>query len=124
MSDHPITLQMEISPEIAQQDVWDLEEQCQQVAGVTTDLQEPRDLVAATLLFIQIGHVVGPYVEQGVAIASGIKVARDLAQILYDFFHPAGEAKTNAPGKNKVVIIKKGVRIELYNLSSEEIAKV
>jgi hypothetical protein len=121
MSDPPIALQLEISPEIAQQDIWVLEEQCKQVAGVTTDLQEPRDLVAATLLFI---HIVGPYLEQGVTIAGGIKATHDLAQILYDFFHPAEKAETNALGKNKVVIVKKGVRIELYNLSSEEIARV
>lgn len=121
MSDQPITLQLEIPPEVAQQDVWDLEDQCKQVAGVTTDLQEPRDFIAATLLFI---HIVGPYVGQAVAVAGGIKATRDLAQILYNFLHPAKQETDRHQGKSKVVIIKKGKRIELYNLSQEEIEKI
>src|SRR3981081_104050 len=105
MSDQPITLQLEIPPEIAQQDVWDLEEQCQQVAGVRTDLQEPRDFIAATLLFI---HILGPYLGQAAAVAGGIKATRDLAQILYNFLHPTKQETDHHQGKNKVVIIKKG----------------
>lgn len=124
MSDQPITLQLEIPPEVAQQDVWDLEEQCKQVAGVTIDLQEPRDFIAATLLFI---HIVGPFVGQAVAVAGGIKATRDLAQILYNFLHPTKQ-ETSQPDKNKVMIVtrRKGKekRIELYNLSPEEIEKV
>jgi len=121
VSNQPITLQIEIPPEVAQHDVWDLEEQLGQVGGVTTDLQEPRDFIAATLLFI---HIVEPYMEQAAAIAGGIKAARDLAQILYDFLHPTEQETGRQQGKNKVVIIKKGMRIELYNLSSKEIEKV
>jgi Trk-type K+ transport system membrane component len=121
MSDQPITLQLEIPLEIAQQDVWNLEEQCQQVAGITTDLQEPRDLIAATLLFI---HFVGPYLGQATAVAGGIKTTRDLAQILYNFLHPTKQETDGQQYKNKVVIIKKGIRIELYNLSPQEIEKV
>jgi hypothetical protein len=79
MSDPSMTLQQEIPPEIAQQDVWDLEEQFKQVAGVTTDIQESRDFIAATLLFI---HVVGPYLGKAVVVAGGIKATCDLAQIL------------------------------------------
>ena|SRR5579864_7011065 len=121
MSDQPIILQLEIPPEVAQQDVWDIEEQLRQVAGVTTDLQEPKDLIAPTLLFI---HVVGPYIGQAAAVAGGIKATRDLAQILYGFLHPAKQETNRQQGKNKVVIIKKGKRIELYNLSTEEIVQV
>ncbi|SRR6266567_3487597 len=121
MSDQSITLQLEVPPEVAQQDVWDLEEQLRQVSGVTTDLQEPRDLIAATLLFI---HIVEPYMGQAAAIAGGIQAARDLAQILYNFLHPTQQEAERKPGKNKVVIITKGKRIELYNLSSEEIEKI
>jgi hypothetical protein len=121
MSDQTITLQLEIPPEIAQQDVWDLEKKCKQVAGVTTDLQEPRDFLAATLLFI---HIVGPYVGQAVAVAGGINTVHDLAQNIYDFLHPKKQEIDQQQAKNKVVIIKKGKRIELYNLSQEEIEKI
>ncbi len=121
MSDQSITLQLEIPPEIAQQDVWDLEEQFKQVAGVTTDLQEPRDFIAATLLFI---YIVGPYLGQAAAIAGGIKATRDLAQIIHNFLHSKEQETDRQKGRNKVVIIKNGVRIELYNLSSKEIEKI
>src|SRR6266516_954941 len=121
MSDQSITLQLEIQSEIAQQDVWDLEGQLKQVTGVTTDLQEPRDVVAATLLFI---HVVAPYLGQAAAVAGSIKATRDLAQILYHFFHPMKQETDHQQGRNKVVILKKGKRVELYNLSPKEIEKV
>jgi len=121
MSNQPTTLQLEVPPEVAQQDVWDLEEQLRQVAGITTELQEPKDLIAATLLFI---HVVGPYLGQAAVVAGGIKATRDLAQILYDFLHPAKQETDRQQGKNKVVIIKKGKRIELYNLSAKEIERL
>jgi hypothetical protein len=121
MSDQSITLQLEIPPEVAQQDSWDLEGQLKQVAGVTTDLQEPRDIIAPTLLFI---YIVGPYLGQAAAVAGGIKATRDLAQILYNFLHPTKQEADRKPGKNKVVIITKGKRIELSNLSSEEIEKI
>jgi hypothetical protein len=121
MSDQPIILQLEIPPEVVQQAVWDIEEQLRQVPGVTADLQEPKDLIVPTLLFI---HVVGPYIGQAAAVAGGIKATRDLAQILYGFLHPAKQETDRQQGKNKVVIIKKGKRIELYNLSTEEIVQV
>ncbi len=60
MSNQPITLHLEIPQEAAQQDVWELEEQLSRVAGVTTELRQPKDIVAASHLFI---HVVGPYVD-------------------------------------------------------------
>src|SRR5436309_1336700 len=80
MSDQLITLHLEIPPEVAQQDVWELEEQLGQVTGITTDLRQPKDLLAATLLFIQVA---GPYVGQAVTIAGGINTIHDLAQTLY-----------------------------------------
>jgi hypothetical protein len=116
MSIQPTTLLLEIPAEVAQQDVWDLENQSRQIAGVTTDLQEPKDLITPTLLFF---HLVAPYVKDAVIIAGGLKVTREVAQILYNFLHT-----DRKPGKNKVVLVKKGVRIELYNLSAQEIEKV
>ncbi len=121
MSDQSISLLLELPPEIVQQDVWDLEERLKQVTGVTTELQEPKDVLAATLLFI---HVIGPYLGQVAAVAGGIQATRDLAQILYNFVHPTKQEADRESGKNKVVIITKGKRIELYNLSSKEIEQV
>jgi len=121
VSDQPITLQLEIPPEVAQQDVWNFEEQLRQIGGITTELQEPKDLITPTLLFIQ---AVGLYVGQAAAIAGGVVATRDLAQFVYDFLHPKKEEKYQKSGKNKIVIIKKGKRIELYNLSPKEIEKI
>jgi hypothetical protein len=121
MPNQQTTLLIEIPADVAQEEVWDAEERLRQVEGVKTELQEPRDVIAATLLFL---HVAAPYLGQIAAIGGGIKATHDIAKIIYDFLHPAGKAKTNARGKNKVVIVKKGKRIELYNLSTEEIEKV
>ena len=121
MHNQQMTLLIEIPPDVAQQEVWDAEERLRQVDGVTTELQEPRDLVAATLLFI---HVAVPIMRDIAIVGGAIKATHDVAKIIHDFLHPAGKEKINARGKNKVVIIKKGKRIELYNLSTEEIVLV
>jgi len=121
MSDQQTTLLLEIPSEVAQQEVWDAEERLRQVAGVTPELQEPKDFMTPTLLFL---HVAAPYLEQLAAVGGGIKAIYDIATILSDFLHPAEKEKTSEQGKNKVVIIKKGKRIELYNLSTEEIVQV
>jgi hypothetical protein len=121
MSDQPITLRLEIPPEVTQQDVWNFEEQLGQVAGITTELREPKDLLAATLLFISVA---GPYVGQAVTVAGGINTIHDLAQTISTFLHPKKQEAEQQHSKNKVVIITKGKRIELYNLSSEEIEKI
>lgn len=121
MSDQPMTLHLEIPSEVAQQDVWSFEEQLGQIVGITTELREPKDLLAATLLFITVA---GPYVGQAVTVAGGINTIHDLAQNIYDFLHSRKQASDQQRSKNKVVIITKGKRIELYNLSSEEIEKI
>src|SRR6266567_7332393 len=92
MSDQPITLHLEIPPEVGQQEVWDLEEQLGQVAGISTELRDPKDLLAATLLFIQVA---GPYVGQAVTVAGGINTIHDLAQTIYDFLHSRSEEHTS-----------------------------
>ncbi len=121
MPDQQAALLIEIPPDVPQQEVWDIEEKLRQVEGVITELQEPKDFITPTLLFL---HVAAPYLVQLAAIGGGIKATRDIAQIIYDFLHPAGKEKKREQDKNKVVIIKKGKRIELYNLSTEEIEKV
>ena len=121
MPDQQAALLIEIPPDVPQQEVWDIEEKLRQVEGVITELQEPKDFITPTLLLL---HVAVPYLVQLAAIGGGIKATRDIAQIIYDFLHPAGKEKKREQDKNKVVIIKKGKRIELYNLSTEEIEKV
>src|SRR6266568_4776671 len=111
MSDQPITLHLEIPPEVAQQDVWDLEEQIRHIAGITTELREPKDLLTATLLLIQVA---GPYVGPAVAVAGGINTIHEFAQTISTFLHPKKPEADQQRGKNKVVIITKGKRIELY----------
>lgn len=120
MSDQPITLHLEISPEVTQQDVWSFEEQLGQIFGITTELREPKDLLAATLLFITVA---GPYMGQAITVAGGINTLHDLAQTIDTFLHPKKQ-EAEQREENKVVIITKGKRIELYNLSSEEIEKI
>lgn len=121
MSDQPILLQVAIPPEVMQQEVWNLEEQLGHLAGITTELREPKDLIAETLLFISVA---APYVAQAVTVAGGINTLHDLAQTIYTFLHPKEPDIEQQRGKNEVVIITKGKRIELYNLSSEEIEKI
>jgi hypothetical protein len=121
MPSEQTTLLIEIPPDVEQQEVWNVAERLEQVEGVTSELQEPKDFITPTLLFL---HFVAPYLGQLAAIGGGIKATRDIAKIIYDFLHPAAREKTSEQGKSKVVIIKKGKRIELYNLSTEEILKV
>ncbi|SRR6266705_2882231 len=121
MPDHSITLQLEFPPEVVQQEVWELEEQLQQIAGITTDLREPRDLLTTTLLFIQIAV---PYIGTAVTIAGGINTIHELAQTIYAFLHPKQQDADQQVGKHKAVIITKGKRFELSDLSIEEIEKI
>lgn len=121
MPNQQTTLLIEIPPEVAQQEVWNVTEKLEQVEGVTAELQEPKDLITPTLLFL---HVVAPHLGQLAAIGGGIKATHDIAKMIYDFLHSVEKEKASEQGKNKVVIIKKGKRIELYNLSTEGIVKV
>lgn len=121
MPDQLITLQLEIPPEVVQQEIWKFEKQLQRIAGITTDMREPRDILAATLLFIQIAV---PYIGAAVTIAGGINTLHELAQTIYTFLHPKQQGADQQGGKHKAVIITKGKRIELSDLSIEEIEKI
>ena len=114
MSGQPVLLQVEIPPEVMQQEVWNLEAQLGSLPDVTADLQEPKDLLAVTLLFVSIA----------VTAAGDINTFHELAQTISAFLHPKKQDAEPQRGKNKVVIITKGKRIELYNLSSEEIENI
>jgi len=121
MSVEQTALLIEIPPDVAQQEVWDVTQRLEQVEGVTSQLQEPKDFITPTPLFI---HLVAPHLGQLAAIGGGIKATHAIAKIIYDFLHLAKKEQVDEQGKNKVVFIKEGKRIELYNLSIEEIVKV
>lgn len=112
---------IEIPFDVAQEEAWDVEEKLKQIEGITTDLQEPRDLVAAAMLIL---HFTTTVMEPIGIIGGGITAIHDVAKIIYDFLHSKHKESASATGKGKVIIIKKGKRIELYNLSIEEIEKI
>src|SRR5260370_22346965 len=108
MHNQQTTLLIEIPSNVAQQEVWNVAESLEQVEGVTSELQEPKDFITPTLLFL---HLVVPALGQLAAIGGGIKATHDIAKIIYDFLHPVEKEKASEQGKNKVVIIKKGKMI-------------
>lgn len=119
MSDQ--TIRIEISANVSQHYVWELEKKLQQVEGVTTDLLEPKDLASITLLLLHFAaSIMGPVA----VIGGGIKSIHEVAKILYEFLHRSGSEKADAENKKKVILIKNGKRIELYNLSIEEIERI
>lgn len=121
MSDQKISALIEIPPDVAQQEVWDLESTLRRVEGVETDLQEPRDVLGVTMLVL---HVATSIMEPVAVIGGGIKSVYDVAVILHKFLHPTDKEKSKEEGKKKMVIIKKGKRIELYGLSIKEIERI
>lgn len=121
MSDRNSSILIEIPSGVAQEEVWDVEEKLKQIKGVTTNLQEPKDVATAAILVLNFATTVMGTVG---AIGGGIIAIHDVAKIMYDFLHSKHKEKANETGKKKVVIIKKGERIELYNLSIEEIERI
>lgn len=121
MPDQERTIFIEIPQDVAQQEMWDVEKKLKQVEGVATDLQEPRDLSTVTVLVLHFAtSVMGPIA----VIGGGIKSIHDVSKIIYDFLHSKDKDKKGEKGKKKVVITKKGKKIEIYDLSIEEIEKV
>ena len=107
MSSVPLTIRLVIPANAPQEEIWELEKDLGEVKGVTTDLQEARDPVAAALLFLTI---VG-------TVAANVKSIYDIAKLLYDFGH--------SKKQHYDLTIRKGeTSIELKNLKPEEIAKI
>ena len=121
MIDHKTVVILEIPPTIAQNEVWDLEEQLQQIEGLETDLQEAKDILAATMLVLNFtASIMGPVIT----IGGGIKSLYDVASIIHTFLHYKDKEKANEKDKKKVVINNKGKKIEIYDLSVEDIEKL
>ena len=121
MSDQNTSALIEIPSDVAQQEVWDLEETLRQIEGVKTDLQEPRDVPGVTMLIL---HLATSIMEPVAVIGGGIKSIYEVSVILHKFLHRTDKEKPREEGRKKIVIIKKGKRIELYDLSIEEIEKI
>jgi len=121
MLDQTMTISVEFSSSIAQHDIWSLEERFQQVEGVKANLVESKDFATATILLLQfVASIMGPIA----VIGGGIKSIHEVAKILYEFLHHSNSEKVGLEGKKKVCLIKDGRRVEIYNLSVEEIEKI
>jgi|GEM_PF-1848695 len=121
MIDQKTTIIIEIPSNVAQQEVWDLEEQLKHVEGLETDLQESRDIIAPTLLIL---HFIISIMRSVVTIGGGVKSLHDVAKSIYEFLHRKDNKSKNLEFKKKVVITKKGKKFEIYSLSVEEIEKL
>jgi|SRR5438552_12735276 len=121
MTDQKTTIRIEIPSVIQQQEIWDIEERLRQVEGIETDLQEPRDVLATVTLVL---HVAASVMTSIAAIGGGVKAIHEVAEIVHDFLHKGSKENGNEQAKKKVVIVKKGKRVELYDLSVEDIEKL
>jgi hypothetical protein len=116
-------LVIEIPAAVPQQEIWDLEAELNKLEGVKVDLREPSDLIAASLLAVQI-------VEQAVGVVGGVAGAaltvQKAAQTLHNFLHPqktteSATSPKEKESKHKVVVVQDNMRIVLYGRSPEEI---
>lgn len=128
ISGKEIVVSLELSSNISQKELWNFEEELKLIKGVEVDLREPKSLASVTTMIIQIvtdgSQMLGGVVGAAAAI-------RDVAKVVQKFIHAKDKDKENRdkeekPGasRSKVVIIKKGKRIELYNLTTEEIEQI
>lgn len=122
MSDQVSTLRLEIPGEIPQQEVWDLETALQQVDGVSTDLQEPRDFVATAVLIVGIATSVAGSMT---TLGDGVKTIAEVAKLLHAFFHrPAVKQIAEQTPHTLVIITKKGNRVSVSDLTVAEIEEL
>jgi len=121
MSEHRIEVLLEFPSSIAKQEVWVLEEQLKQVDGVDVDLHEPKDALSTASLVL---HLTVSIIGSIALISGNIKSIYEASKILYDFLHIIKDKETNLADKKKVTITKKGKKVEIYNLSIEEIEKI
>lgn len=121
MSEEKLAAVVELPSDILQREVWDLVEQLKHIEAVEIRLQEPKDIVATTVLVLQF---ITTLAGTAASVAGGTKAVYDVAKILYDFLHRSDKERVGKEAKRRVVILKKGKRIELYNLSIEEIEHI
>ncbi len=117
MADQNITVFLEFSPDVAQQEIQGLEEALKHIQGVETDLQATRDPLATIILVVQIATSVG-------IVAGSIKSVYEVAEKVYQFLHRKDKDKVDEQGKERVVLKQGNKTVELYNCSLEEIKQL
>jgi hypothetical protein len=120
MAESIITVRLNILPDVPQQDMWDLEANLQRIDGVSTDLQESKDLLVATLLVL---HVVASVAGPVATIGGGIKALHDVAHLLYDFLHRPGKSRITTT-HDVTLTTNKGTQVSITHLSLEEIEQL
>lgn len=120
MADQETTIRIEIPSVIQQQEIWDTEERLRQVEGIETDLQEPRNVLDNVILVL---HIAASVMTSIAAVGGGVKAIHEVAKIVHDFLHKESKENSHNQAKKKIVIVKKGKRVEVYDLSVEEIEK-
>ncbi|SRR6266700_2438077 len=114
-------MKIEIPADIKQQEVWEMEKRIKAIEGVEVDLQESKDIMTTAVFVL---HLTISVMEQVTAIEGGIEAIHKVAKIIHEFLHRSDSAKASSESMKKVIFVKKGKKIELYNLSIEEIEKI
>ena len=121
MAEQRIEVLLEIPSNITKQEVWAMEEQLKQVEGVDVDLHEPKDAFSIATQILQITvSISGSF-----ALISGdIKSIYEVSKILYDFLHNRKNKEEKLDDKKKIIITTNRKKVEIYNLSIEEIERL
>ncbi len=121
MAEQRIEVLLEIPSNITKQEVWAMEEQLKQVEGVSVDLHEPKDAFSIATQVLQLTVSI----SGSIALISGdIKSIYEVSKILYDFLHNRKNKEKNLEDKKKIIITTNRKKVEIYNLSIEEIEKL
>lgn len=115
----PVTL--EFPTDIPQQEIWDLEDQLKRIKGVETDLLEPMDLITGVTLILQIITLTA---GAATGLTGGAKTVYEVSKTLYNFFRRSDRKQEGDNLKKKIIIVKKGKRLEIDNLSIEDIERI
>ena len=114
MSEVVPELLLEIPSNVEQEEVDELNEQLNQIKGVSADLQESKNIFSQIVMVLNIiasdMGIVG-------AIAGGAVAVHEVAQKIHEFIHAKNE-------RFDVVLRKKGKRVELKNLTIEQIERL
>ncbi len=121
MAEQRIEVLLEIPSSITKQEVWDMEEQLKQVEGVDVDLHEPKDAFSIATQVLQLTVSI----SGSIALISGdIKSIYEVSKILYDFLHNRKNKEEKLDEKKKIIITTNRKKVEIYNLSIEEIERL
>jgi hypothetical protein len=111
MSENTTRFALYISSDVPQQELWDLNDQINQIEGVKADLREEKAGIVETVMMIV--SVIGPVLT----VVESAKSVYELAKLLYEFTHSKEE-------KHNVTISKNGTKVEIKDMSVEDIKKL